>query len=103
MPPGARKSDVTPVDMVMTKDGKTAYVTLGYAAQIAVVEVPTRQTKGYISVGKPTEGLAMTRDGKTLYVAHGGGDDITVVDLKGKKSPVAIPVGRIPRGIVIDD
>ncbi len=37
LPPGVREIDVTPVDLVITKDGKTAYVTLGYAARVAVV------------------------------------------------------------------
>ncbi len=87
----------------MTKDGKTAYVTLGRAAQIAVVDVPTRMTRGYIPVGKRAAGLAMTRDEKMLYVANGFDDDIIVIDLRSGESPVAIPVGRIPRAIVIDD
>ena len=39
LPPGMRKSDVTPVGLAMTKDGKTAYVTLGHAAHVAVVDV----------------------------------------------------------------
>ena len=46
LPPGMRKSDVTPVGLVMTKDGKTAYVTLGHAAHVAVVDVPTRSRPG---------------------------------------------------------
>src|SRR5262249_49743767 len=32
LPPGMRKTDVTPVGLVMTKDGSIAYVTLGHAA-----------------------------------------------------------------------
>ena len=103
LPHGVSKTDVTPVDVLITKDGKTAFVTLGHAARIAVVDVPTRKTQGYISVGQRSEGLGMSRDGKTLYAVNGFGDDITVVDLKTQKSTVAIPVGRIPRGIVIDD
>jgi len=75
-PPGVSETDATPVDMLMTKDGKTAYVTLGRAAQIAVVDVPTRMTRGYIPVGKRAAGLAMTRDEKMLYVANGFDDDI---------------------------
>ena len=46
LPPGMRKSDVTPVGLAMTKDGKTAYVTLGHAAHVAVVDVPTRKVAG---------------------------------------------------------
>jgi len=49
LPPGMRKTDVTPVGLAMTKDGKTAYVTLGHAAHVAVVDVPTRKIPGYHS------------------------------------------------------
>ena len=45
LPPGMRKTDVTPVGIAMTRDGKTAYVTLGHAAHVAVVDVPTRKVQ----------------------------------------------------------
>ena len=45
LPPGMRKTDVTPVGLVMTKDGKTAYVTLGHAAHVAVVDVPRGRSR----------------------------------------------------------
>ena len=61
LPPGMRKSDVTPVGLVMTKDGKTAFVTLGHAAHVAVVDVPTRRITSYILVGKRSWGVALTR------------------------------------------
>ena len=57
-----RKSDVTPVGLVMTKDGKTAFVTLGHAAHVAVVDVPTRKIAGYILVGKRSWGITLSRD-----------------------------------------
>jgi len=103
LPPGMRKTDVTPVDLRMTRDGKTAYVTLGHAAHVAVVDVPTRKIQAYILVGKRSWGLGMSRDERTLYVANGFGDDVTVIDLKTRKATVSIPVGRIPWGVVIDD
>ena len=46
LPPGMRKTDVTPVGLAMTKDGKTAYVTLGHAAHVAVVDVRDAQDPG---------------------------------------------------------
>ena len=57
-----RKTDVTPVGLVMTKDGKTAYVTLGHAAHVAVVDVPTRKVTSYILVGKRSWGITLSRD-----------------------------------------
>jgi hypothetical protein len=67
LPPGMRKSDVTPVDLRITRDGKTAYVTLGHAARVAVDDVATRKILSYILVGKRSWGLGLSRDEKTLY------------------------------------
>jgi YVTN family beta-propeller protein len=103
LPPGMRKTDVTPVGLVMTRDGKTAYVTLGHASHVAVVEVPTRKIQGYILVGKRSWGITLSRDESTLYVANGFGDDVTVIDAKTRRAKLSIPVGRIPWGVVIDD
>jgi YVTN family beta-propeller protein len=103
LPPGMRKTDVTPVGLVITRDGKTAYVTLGHAAHVAVVDVPTRKIQGYILVGKRSWGISLSRDETTLFVANGFGDDVTVIDAKTRRAKVSIPVGRIPWGVVIDD
>ena len=103
LPPGMRKTDVTPVGLVMTKDGKTAYVTLGHAAHVAVVDVATRKVQAYILVGKRSWGITLSRDETKLFVANGFGDDITVIDTKSRKPIVSIPVGRIPWGVIIDD
>ena len=97
-----RKTDVTPVGLAMTKDGKTAFVTLGHAAHVAVVDVPTRKVQAYILVGKRSWGITLSRDEKTLYVANGLGHDITVIDVASRKAIVSIPVGRVPWGVVID-
>jgi YVTN family beta-propeller protein len=78
-------------------------VTLGHAAHVAVVDVPSRTVQGYILVGKRAWGVTLSRDDKTLYVANGLGDDITIVDVKSRKALVSIPVGRVPWGIAIDD
>ena len=98
-----RKTDVTPVGLAMTKDGRTAYVTLGHAAHVAVVDVPTRAIQGYILVGKRSWGITLSRDEKLLYVANGFGDDITIIDAKSRKAIISIPVGRVPWGVAVDD
>jgi YVTN family beta-propeller protein len=103
LPPGMRKTDVTPVGLTMTKDGKTAFVTLGHAAHVAVVDVPTRKVAAYILVGKRAWGVTLSRDERTLFVANGFGDDITVVDVPSRKATISVPVGRIPWGVAIDD
>jgi YVTN family beta-propeller protein len=98
-----RKADVTPVGLVISSDGGTAYVTLGRAAHVAVVDVPTRKVEGYILVGKRAWGVALSRDGGKLFVANGLGDDVTVIDTRSRKAIISVPVGRVPWGVAIDD
>ena len=103
LPPGMRKTDVTPVGLVMTRDGKTAYVTLGHAVACgggrrADAENPGLHPGRQALVGHH----ALARRG-TLFVANGFGDDVTVIDAKTRRAKVSIPVGRIPWGVVIDD
>jgi YVTN family beta-propeller protein len=103
LPPGMCKSDVTPVGLTMTKDGKTAYVALGRAALIAVVDVATRNIQGYIPIGKRSSGMTLSRDEKTLYIADSSRDDIALIDLNNRKPTILLPVGRMPSGVVVDD
>jgi YVTN family beta-propeller protein len=98
-----RKTDVTPVGLTMTRDGKTAYVTLGHAAHVAVVDVASRKVQGYILVGRRAWGITLSRDEKTLFVANGFGDDITIIDVKSRKAVISIAVGRVPWGVAVDD
>jgi YVTN family beta-propeller protein len=103
LPPGQRKIDVTPVDLLMSPDGGTAYVSLGRAGQIAIVDVLKRTIDEYIPTGGLVQGLAMTRGGNTLYVADRFNDRIMAIDLKSRKTIASISVGRAPWSVVIDD
>ena len=57
LPSGMRKSDVTPVGLVMTADGKTAFITLGHANHVAFVDVASRKILGYALVGTRAWGV----------------------------------------------
>lgn len=102
-PPGMRAEDVTPVGMALSPDGRTAYVCLGKANHVAVVDVASRQTRGLVLVGKRAWGLAASRDGKRLYVANGLSDDLSIVDTATLKAVKTLKVGRVPHTVVLDD
>ena len=102
-PQGMRPEDITPVGMALAPDGRTAYVGLGRANHVAVVDVASRQVKGYVLVGKRAWGLALSRDGKRLYVANGLSDDMSIVDTGSLKATKTIKVGRVPHTVVVDD
>ncbi len=102
-PQGMRAEDVTPVGMVLSPDGKTAYVGLGRANHVAVVDVASRQVKAYVLVGRRAWGLGLSRDGKRLYVANGLSDDLSIVDTQAMKAVKTLKVGRVPHSVVVDD
>jgi PQQ-dependent catabolism-associated beta-propeller protein len=103
LPKGLRKEQVTPVDVVMAQDGARAYVALGRANHVAIVDVASRKVLDYILVGKRPWGLRLTADGKKLYVADGLSDDIVIIDTASHEALTSIPVGQVPYAILIDD
>ncbi len=103
LPTGFRKEQVTPVDVLITRDGSRAYVALGRANHVAVVDVAGRRVIEYLLVGKRAWGLALSHDENKLYVANGLSDDISIIDTRSLKVTKSIPVGMIPYGILIDD
>ncbi len=103
LPRGFRKSQVTPVDVLITRDGTRAFVALGRANHVAVVDVKSRRVVDYILVGKRPWGLALTKDETLLYVANGLSDDLSIIDVARRKVLKSVPVGLVPYGILIDD
>ncbi|MCX8517442.1 MAG: beta-propeller fold lactonase family protein, partial [Rhodoferax sp.] len=99
---GMRTSDITPVGMVMSADGKTVWVALGRANHVAEVDAATRTVKGLALVGKRAWGLALSKDGSRLYVANGMSDDMTIIDTASRKPLKTVPVGREPHSIVVN-
>ena len=103
LPKGFRKEDVTPVGITMTRDGKTAVVSLGRANHVAFVDVDSHKIQDYVLVGTRAWNMALTRDEKLLYVVNGLSDDISVIDMSARKVRKSFPVGRVPHTVLIDD
>jgi PQQ-dependent catabolism-associated beta-propeller protein len=101
--PGMREGDINPVQLVMTASGETAYITLGRAMHVAVVDVKSRLVTDYILAGDRVWGAALTTDENFLMVTNGASDDISIIDTKKKVAVKAVAVGRTPHTIRIDD
>ena len=80
-----------------------AYVTLGRANHVAVVDVASREIRDYILVGKRAWGVTLSRKEDRLYVVNGLSDDLSIVDTASRKVLKSVPVGRVPYGVVVDD
>ena len=57
LPTGFRKEQVTPVDVLISRDGRRAYVALGRANHVGVVDVKARKVTNYILVPRREETL----------------------------------------------
>ena len=102
-PRGFRRDDIRPVGLKLTADGATAYVTLGAANRVAVVDGRSKEVRDYILVGSRPWDVTLSRDESRLFVANGASDDITIVDTKAGKVIRSVPVGRSPHSVAIDD
>ncbi len=98
---GLREADITPVDLVMTRDGTTAFVTLGRAWHVARVDVATRAVEAYILAGSRVWGAALTADDSTLIVTNGASDDLSVIDTGANRTVRSVSVGRTPHTVRI--
>lgn len=98
---GARASEITPVGIQMTRDGKRAFVALGAANHVAFVDVPGRKVTNLVLVGKRAWNVALDKAEARLWVVNGLSDDVTVVDVALAKAIKSIAVGRVPYGLVI--
>ena len=98
---GARAQDITPVGILMARDGKRAFVALGKANHVAFVDVASRKVSNLVLVGKRAWNVALDKAEARLFVVNGLSDDVTVVDVAGAKPIKSIPVGRVPYGVAI--
>ena len=99
--PGLAKEQVQPVGIRFTPDGKLAFVALGPANRIAVVDVATRKPVKYLLVGQRVWQLELTPDGSRLVSTNGVSNDISIVDIAAEKVVKSIPVGSFPWGVAI--
>ena len=102
-PEGFRKEDITPVGLSMTKDGKTAFVTIGRANRVAVVDVSSRKIETYILVGNRAWNAALNADESLLFVANGLSDDVSIINVADRKVIKSVPVGRVPYMVLVDN
>ena len=98
---GVRPELIQPMGIIFSKDGKLAFVAIGRANRIAVVDTATFEVKQYILIGQRPWHMAISPDGSTLYSANGLTNDMTVIDIGSLKAEKSVPVGRLPWGLVI--
>jgi PQQ-dependent catabolism-associated beta-propeller protein len=99
---GLRAQEVQPEDIRFTKDDKSAFVALGPANRVAVVDATKYEVKKYLLVGARVWHLGFTPDYKQLLTANGLSNDISVIDVPDLTVTRSIPVGQQPWGVVVN-
>ena len=87
--------------MRITKDGKKAFVALGPANRVAVVDTATFKVEKYLLVGQRVWQLAFTPDDKMLFTTNGTSNDVSVIDVDNLKVDQIDQDGRYPWGVVV--
>ena len=80
---GLRGDAIQPVGIQFTKDDATAFVALGPANRVAVIDAKTYKVRKYLLVGQRVWQMAFTPDQKYLLTTNGLSNDISVIDVAG--------------------
>ncbi len=85
-----------PAHVVLTPDGRFAYITNGGDNSVTVIDAAARSVVATIAVGKFPHGVRFAPDGKQAYVANLKGGSVSVIDVATRKEIAQIPVGKGP-------
>jgi YVTN family beta-propeller protein len=80
-----------------------AFVALGPANHVAVVDTKTYKVIKYLLVGQRVWHMAFTPDEKYLLTTNGLSNDVSVIDVAALKVVNTIQVGELPWGVAISD
>ena len=90
--PGIRAEAIQPVGVRITGDGKLAFVALGPASRVAVIDTEAFEVKKYLLVGQRVWQLAFSPGESKLFTTSGVSNDVSVIDAKRLKVVKSITV-----------
>ena len=99
--PGLAKEQIQPVGIRFSADGKLAFIAMGPANRVAVIDQATKQVLKYLLVGQRAWQLELSPDGKYLLSTNGVSNDVSVIDVAALKVIKSIAVGSFPWGVAI--
>jgi len=100
-PRGFRSEQLTPVDIIFDHAQTTAFVALGSANHVVIVDAVEREIIKYILVGHRPWGLGLTPDGERLFVLNGLSDDVTIINVDTKRPIRTSRTGLVPHSVEI--
>ncbi|HTE20462.1 MAG TPA: beta-propeller fold lactonase family protein, partial [Armatimonadota bacterium] len=89
-----------PTDVVLSRDGKRAFVSLAQLDEVAVLDLPQLTLRARVPVGDRPRAMALTPDGRTLLVANFQGGDVSLIDTETQRETRRVALSGINlRGI----
>jgi YVTN family beta-propeller protein len=85
-----------PAHVVLTPDGRFAYVTNGGENTVSVVDTSAQRVVATIAVGAYPHGVRISPDGTQAYVANLKGGTVSVIDTQTRKEVARIAAGKGP-------
>jgi PQQ-dependent catabolism-associated beta-propeller protein len=97
---GLRPEAIQPVGVRITSDNKTAFIALGPANRVAVVNAETYEVEDYLLVGQRVWQLGFSPDESLIFSTNGISNDMSVIDVAEREVINTIQTGRLPWGVV---
>jgi len=92
---------IQPEGIAITPDRRLAFVALGPANRVAVVDARTYEVKDYILVGQRVWGITLNPAATRLYAANGLSNDLTEIDVANLEAVKTVGVGEEPWGAAV--
>jgi len=91
-----------PLNLALTPDGKTLWVTCEASDSVVVVDTATRKKVFEIPVGGQPNDICFTPDGRKAFVSNRLDDSVSAVDMATHKAVATLKVGNQPHGVLVD-
>lgn len=85
-----------PMDIALSPDGKTLYVTTGRGKQLVRIDTAIFRQTGAVEVGDRPWGMKLSPDGRFAFTANGPSNDVSMVDLAAMRVVARIKAGDRP-------
>ena len=92
----------SPIQMVISRDGRRLYVVCERANALCVVDPKRRSVLREIPVGRHPFGVTLSPDERYIYVSNRWDDTVSMIDAEDLEVVRTIPTGADPHGLITD-
>lgn len=90
-----------PTGVVLSKDGRLAYVANSGSGNVTVVDAWSMSPIGVLPVGVGPQKLAITPDGRRIFVTNKGSSTVSVIDPQSNAIVGTVTVGKSPLDVAV--